>query len=597
MRTNELIYDFKEDIFWERYSVFCVQGKEMWKNPVVDLLKHCGGAEAVAYSSGNCCHVLVSRELEEDFQEQVLKYTDCTIELEEDISPRLAAQLFLNSLTVEKPEKVWNMTGKCYIPHMEKATEYSFPAIDIHIDRENRIQLDVRTFSDFKTLLEYYKKKDPKRAAKICRCTRYKKTLFGLERAEDGNYILCHDTEALDEKKSSITFLSVREADYECTKLYDLYYVLAEMSRKYSDIIQVSFREFPSAGVIKRRSREQVAEASLISKILMETPINLVNKTEDEESFGKLQECLSDQIKNMIKKEPKSKPKKRAKEVCHLPVICSDSLQEGAFNLCMIHEKDFYRNMEDAHTVSAKVPLQHITVETIQGCRDAKALLPAVTKCIYDVIIKSDIQKKQLSLFDWKKLGIQVPVEFWMKTIGKGNEEVYGSVSINPEGTLQFSVTKNAAEPAVQYLQMDKSYKAVIKRGNDYNIIQDTVLFTVPDLEGIHRQMETVLPKKSISRSRENIEAVIPDIVDIRTWMEKDGLYYIVGSNSYGTDGKFLRATPVRKVSVRPGSELFFLELLPTLAMPFVRNKQYTVYPFPLKYIREYCLDIDIITE
>lgn len=44
-------------------------------------------------------------------------------------------------------------------------------------------------------------------------------------------------------------------------------------------------------------------------------------------------------------------------------------------------------------------------------------------------------------------------------------------------------MTKNAAEPAVQYLQMDKSYKAVIKRGNDYNIIQDTVLFTVPDLE------------------------------------------------------------------------------------------------------------------
>ncbi|WP_342992407.1 hypothetical protein [Blautia sp. 2227st1_G12_2227SCRN_220401] len=119
-------------------------------------------------------------------------------------------------------------------------------------------------------------------------------------------------------------------------------------------------------------------------------------------------------------------------------------------------------------------------------------------------------------------------------------------------------MTKNAAEPAVQYLQMDKSYKAVIKRGNDYNIIQDTVLFTVPDLEEIYRQMETVLPKKSISRSRENIEAVIPDIVDIRTWMEKDGLYYIVGSNSYGTDGKFLRATPVRKVSARLGSELFF---------------------------------------
>ena len=131
---------------------------------------------------------------------------------------------------------------------------------------------------------------------------------------------------------------------------------------------------------------------------------------------------------------------------------------------------------------------------------------------------------------------------------------------------------------------------AKIRKNIRYNVIQDTTLFTIPNLEEIYHQMETVPPKKSISRSRENIENVLPDIVDIRTWMEKGCLYYIVGNNSYGMDGKFLRATPVRKVIARPGSELFFQELLPTLAMPFVRNKRYTVYPFPLKYIREYAV-------
>ena len=166
----------------------------------------------------------------------------------------------------------------------------------------------------------------------------------------------------------------------------------------------------------------------------------------------------------------------------------------------------------------------------------------------------------------------------------------YGSVIIDSKGSIQFSLTGNEAEPAVQILQMDKSYNTVIKKRKDYNVIQDTTLFTIPNLEEIYHQMETVPPKKSISRSRKNIENVLPDIVDIRTWMEKGCLYYIVGNNSYGMDGKFLRATPVRKVIARPGSELFFQELLPTLAMPFVRNKRYTVYPFPLKYIREYAI-------
>lgn len=167
---------------------------------------------------------------------------------------------------------------------------------------------------------------------------------------------------------------------------------------------------------------------------------------------------------------------------------------------------------------------------------------------------------------------------------------IYGSVIVYPEGFLRFSLTDNEAEPAVQILQMDKSYHVVIRKEKDYNVIQDTALFTIPDLDKIYQQMETVPPKKSISRSRENVENVLPDIVDIRTWMENGCLYYIVGNNSYGMDGKFLRATSVRKVIGRPGSELFFQELLPTLAMPFVRNKRYTVYPFLLKYIREYAI-------
>ena len=56
---------------------------------------------------------------------------------------------------------------------------------------------------------------------------------------------------------------------------------------------------------------------------------------------------------------------------------------------------------------------------------------------------------------------------------------------------------------------MDKSYHVVIRKEKDYNVIQDTALFTIPDLDKIYQQMETVPPKKSISRSRENVENVL----------------------------------------------------------------------------------------
>lgn len=598
MRTNKIIYDFNEAQFFDRFSVFCLSGdKDMWKNPVMDLLKKCTGAASVAFDNSKNCYVLVDRELEEDFQEQAVECSqNCSVELIFEIEPRFAVQLLLNSLSVDEPEKIWNMTGRCCIPHMEKKTSLSFPVIDIHIDTEDRIQLNVRTFSDYKTLHDYYRnskdKEEQKRATKIVTSPRYNKTMFGLERAEKGKYVNVHDIKALDEKKSNITFFSVKEPDYDRTKLFDLYDVLTKLKKKYSDIIRISFQELPEANVIKRGSKDQAEEASLLSSVLMEKPVNLINKTEDKGSFQKLYECLSEQTKNMIEKEPKSKPKNRAKEVHHLPIICSENIKPNALNLCLIHDKDFYRKKEDAHTVDSEIPLQHITVETVRNCSNAQLLLPAAAKCIYDLIIKDDIQKKHISLFDWKKLGFIVPVEFWMKVFEDKEKKIrkYGSVIIDSKGSIQFSLTGNEAEPAVQILQMDKSYKTVIKKGKDYNVIQDTTLFTIPNLEEIYHQMETVPPKKSISRSRENIENVLPDIVDIRTWMEKGCLYYIVGNNSYGMDGKFLRATPVRKVIARPGSELFFQELLPTLAMPFVRNKRYTVYPFPLKYIREYAV-------
>ena len=43
----------------------------------------------------------------------------------------------------------------------------------------------------------------------------------------------------------------------------------------------------------------------------------------------------------------------------------------------------------------------------------------------------------------------------------------------------------------------------------------------------------------------------------------------------------------MRKV-VSLGDEIEYEELLPLMVVEFVRNNQYTVLPFPYKYLREY---------
>ena len=60
---------------------------------------------------------------------------------------------------------------------------------------------------------------------------------------------------------------------------------------------------------------------------------------------------------------------------------------------------------------------------------------------------------------------------------------------------------------------------------------------------------------------------------------------YYVGAKSKRIS--YPNACCMRKV-VSLGDEIEYEELLPLMVVEFVRNNQYTVLPFPYKYLREY---------
>lgn len=85
----------------------------------------------------------------------------------------------------------------------------------------------------------------------------------------------------------------------------------------------------------------------------------------------------------------------------------------------------------------------------------------------------------------------------------------------------------------------------------------------------------------------------ISNILDIKyeyienDFLDGEAFKYYVGAKSTNPRLAYPNACCVRKV-VSLGDKVEFEEMLPLMAVDFVRNSQYTVLPFPFKYLREY---------
>lgn len=82
-------------------------------------------------------------------------------------------------------------------------------------------------------------------------------------------------------------------------------------------------------------------------------------------------------------------------------------------------------------------------------------------------------------------------------------------------------------------------------------------------------------------------EEYFGSLMDIKYFYNYDKLYYFVGTKSTSLNLSLHNACLIREV-VATGGEIFFEQLMKLLAVEFVRNGQYTVLPFPFKYLNEY---------
>jgi len=94
-----------------------------------------------------------------------------------------------------------------------------------------------------------------------------------------------------------------------------------------------------------------------------------------------------------------------------------------------------------------------------------------------------------------------------------------------------------------------------------------------------------------MSRNKDLMAEVFPSLRGMLGYWNNGCLYYWVNETDEKTQPKAggLESTSViRKVRAVGDSEVFFVDLVDTLVVPFVRHKRATVVPFPFKYLREW---------
>ncbi len=376
------------------------------------------------------------------------------------------------------------------------------------------------------------------------------------------------------------------------------------------------------------------------------------------------------------------------------------TLSKDAYNIRIIHSDEYYdeKKIKDPHDDDlSDYVVQHI-IEEENHFTNSNGQSPDIKKIIQELIIKGDVRRKQISIYDWKKLGFNKDLTFVIREkirtkkdgnaghinfIGNKSYNYYNYylLKIDCNGHLTFenfcdgsSLLKDDWEKiCCSYDEMEYEYFGsqntieglVFNDINNIQAILTTKERTLPNIVRIAEALKQTDPKdevdtKTILDAIEDFENTYKDcdkcikmwreclsqqgetvtkdcvrkILDYRKnrkfaplfnkflhenygiWIcnemrsnEYDPIYqignllnikfkynekdykgkpsfdYYVGAKS--KKRTFPNGCIIRKV-VTNGDHIDYEELLPLMSVDFVRNSQYTVIPFPYKYLREY---------
>lgn len=591
IKTNQLTYTFDKELFSKNYDIFCIRTSEKhFKNGayIIDTPLLSNNVCSVLFKSGREIFVLMKSNgsnksllknaiLKEDGADRITISQVTPNSLKDDI----VFQLMLNSLgNYESPLlKFNNLTGHLYCFHpnwlirgrkSEADVVFKVPCLELRLSSEFRLNMEVHTFTSelLRNKIEFKKKKFDE----------YPKYIFSAHNTlrrklkDDVGYsFIMRQTK---NAKTEIAFLDIQNIDrFNQSKMGILTTVLKNFNDRFSSIAHLDFESITDYKALDYTRSVANENKQAISDLLSIKPIKIVD-------------CIDDEYSKIF-----------CKEICDLllskygiKTSCGKRVAKDHLNIRVIHNAAFYADSDDPHRIFNDVAVQHITFEDFSECSEF-----AISTVIHEMLIKADLVKQKISLFDWNTLGLKDDIDFGIEVTDEQNTK-YIFMTIHPDGTFNISEQTLNLFEANKYNQCVEIFEnakmnsvkvhGIIRDAlGNINIIKDTEWFTIPEIYSIKAELANGNTKL---RGKEKRNELLSSCLDIKMFNDGVSEYYFVGTIGNGMRCLINRAANIRKIEPFEDSILMFEKLLPLMNVTFVHNGQLTIIPFPFKYLREH---------
>lgn len=417
IKTNQLDIDLDLDKFNERYEIFRLdttkdhfeKHAKILDKPVLEKK-----VRSIYFASGKSIYVLMPKENGNRFKLRAaiqdtedtdnVRISKVSSDENENVTvtfENVALTLLLNALgSYEDDQEALsfnNLTGHLYCIDFGLITKMldsnrlrQIPSLEVAITKDKCLAVSVRTFTAYNLI----KKQLPANKYYVKYILQSNKTLSRKLKDDAKENKDCFVLRQFNGKKSNIKFLDVYNLkNFKKTKMGIVYNVLEIFNEKYDGICKISFRSIAVDADIssKRKKGKLVCEnTGNIQAMLNEAEIRIVDSIGNDESLR----CCN-AVKDIIK------------EKYGVVAEIGKRISKDRLNICLIHNEDYYQCKNDPHKNYIGASVQHLTIEDFDYERDAKknrytnTAISTVTQIIHEMLIKHDIEHRQILLYDW----------------------------------------------------------------------------------------------------------------------------------------------------------------------------------------------------
>ncbi len=532
-------------------------------------------AKALTFDRGRSAFVLFEKGTIKTRKELIDALENETLSCEKknpsDLKDYILFRLFLCALSNSR-NGYNNLTGKLffYRPEWISKNKQTIKALQIDVDQEMNLSSSATTFTRTSSF------KNQKSIIGLPLYT-FSFDNFSFKR------VLSSDSESLvyvrknyNGTKTEMPFLQLVDDKIENTIVGCIFNTISLLQKNYNNYLEM---EFEKEELIDRICGGPDSRfLTHIGDFFIGHTFNFVNydmDIDDEIYFDKL-------IDNISKTVPLSN------------ITKSNTIDPNAINFVFLHDGDYYvdNKYDDPYK---KLDKRRCVIQCVTKEESGKMLLSnnsaLINTILKEALIKEDIIKRGHSSLDiWAARNFN---DDWF--FGLENEGKHFFAIIHPNGQINFEEKKSMlfgfSNPNLYKLSSilggsdGKGKMIIADSSGNVMLISRTNKFTLPS--------EDIMNVDKLSRSKEFKDNYLAGIVDVSMYHFDNCSFYSVGNIGYGMQSGIAKANRLYKAEVIEGHDVL-KDFMSLMAVTFVRYNEFTVMPYPFKYLREY---IDIHTD